>query len=159
MSPTRARSIEDLQRALIQVVRRSSVPRAHDRIATRAAVEVDRVEAVALSRIVDNGSMGLTELAAQLGVACSTAGRHAAHLEERALCTRTVDPVDSRAVVVTPTDLGRSLVASLRATYREVLGEILEQWSDGDLAHLSDLLGRFGEDLSALSEPALAPAP
>ncbi|MGA7097697.1 MAG: MarR family transcriptional regulator [Acidimicrobiia bacterium] len=156
---TRAESIEDLQRALIQVVRRSSVPRAHDRIATRAAVEVDRVEAVALSRIVDSGSMRLSELAAQLGVACSTAGRHAAHLEERALCARTVDPVDSRAVVVTPTDRGRSLVARLRSTYREVLGEILEHWTDDDLAHLSDLLGRLGEDLSALSEPAVVATP
>ncbi len=155
MSPTRVRSIEDLQRALIHVVRRSSVPRSHDRIASHAGVEVERVEAVALSRIVDAGSMRLTDLAAQLDVACSTAGRHAAHLEERGLCARTVDPVDGRAVVVTPTGAGRSLVTSLRASYREILGEALESWTDEDLGRFSVLLARFGEDLSALSEPTV----
>jgi DNA-binding MarR family transcriptional regulator len=114
-------------------------------------VEIDRVEAVALSRIVDGGPLRLTELADQLGVACSTAGRHAAHLEGRDLVTRSVDPDDGRAVVVAATQRGVSLIGHLRLAYQELLAEIMHAWGPDEVRSLTALLGRLADGISQLS--------
>lgn len=135
------------------VVRRIAVPRSHERLLNRAGVDIDRVEAVALSRISDAGSMRVTELAEQLGVACSTAGRHAANLEARGLVLRVPDDEDRRVTVVTPTSEGVELIRHVREVQRELLDEALADWADEDLAALAGLLDRLAGDLLLLSEP------
>lgn len=135
------------------VVRRIAVPRSHERLLNRAGVDIDRVEAVALSRISDAGSMRVTELAEQLGVACSTAGRHAANLETRGLVLRVPDDEDRRVTVVTPTREGVELIRHVREVQRELLDEALADWADEDLAALAGLLDRLAGDLLLLSEP------
>lgn len=152
MDPSRRSAIEALQRALTLSVRRTAVPQVHERVIRRAGLDIDRVEAVALSRIVDQGEVGISELARQLGVACSTAGRHAAHLDERGLCTRSVDPADGRAVVAAATPQGRELVTHLRSVHGEMLAEVLTVWETADLERLSGLLGRLAEDIARLTE-------
>ncbi|MFP4074649.1 MAG: hypothetical protein ACLFVZ_11495, partial [Actinomycetota bacterium] len=62
-----SRPLDELQRSLTMVVRRTAIPRVHERIINRAGVDIDRVEAIALSRIADAGSMRVTELADQPG--------------------------------------------------------------------------------------------
>lgn len=135
------------------VVRRTAIPRVHERIINRAGADIDRVEAIALSRISDTGSMRVTELADQLGVACSTAGRHAANLEEGGFVTRAPDPEDKRATVVTVSDRGVELIRRLRDVQRDLLAEALSGWEDDELEALAGLLRRLGEDLIVLSEP------
>lgn len=152
MDPSRRSAIEGLQRALTLSVRRTAVPQVHERVIRRAGLDIDRVEAVALSRIVDQAEVRISELARQLGVACSTAGRHAAHLDERGLCVRSVDPADGRAVVAAATPQGRQLVTRLRSVHGEMLAEVLTSWDTADLELLSGLLGRLAEDLGRISD-------
>ncbi len=135
------------------VVRRTAIPRVHERIINRAGADIDRVEAIALSRIADAGSMRVTELADQLGVACSTAGRHAANLEGGEFVTRAPDPEDKRVTIVTVSQRGVELIQRLRDVQRDLLAEALSGWDDDDLESLAALLGRLGEDLIVLSEP------
>lgn len=149
----RVRTLESLQRALIMVVRRIAVPRTHERLISRAGVEIDRVEAIALSRIVDGGSMRVTELADRLGVACSTAGRHGANLEEGGFVTRSPDAGDRRVTVLTATAAGADLISRLREVQRDLLDEALADWDIEDLDELGGLLARLGEDLLVLTEP------
>lgn len=151
-------ALEALRRNLTMVVRRSVVPRTHERIIRRAGLEIDRVEAIALSRVVDAGAMRVTELSRGLGVACSTGGRHAAHLEAEGLAARGPDPEDGRVTIVTPTDAGRRLVARLRAAHRAVLAEELAGWDEADIDVLADLLGRLAEDLEPSRGSAEVPA-
>ncbi|MEZ5139656.1 MAG: MarR family transcriptional regulator [Acidimicrobiales bacterium] len=151
----RASDLADLQRALVLLVRRTSVPRVHDRILRRAGVDIDRVEVVALSRIADAGSLRVRALAADLGVAPSTAGRHATALAERGLVTRAGVPDDARGVVVTATDAGRRLLAEVRTAHAELLDAALADWSGPDLAALARLAGRAADDLAELAAPEL----
>jgi DNA-binding MarR family transcriptional regulator len=153
MDPDRQRTLAQLQRALGLLARRVVVPRAHERIARRAGVEIEFVEAVALARVVDEGALRLSDLARLLAVGCSTAGRHAAHLAERNLCVRTPDPLDARAVVVSATDEGRALVARLRAGHSAVLGDQLAAWDERDLARLAELAARLAADLDPDLDP------
>jgi len=149
-------SIERLQRNLTSVMRRTAVPRAHDRVIQRAGIDIGRVEAIALSRIADAGSMRITELAAQLGVACSTAGRHAANLEDDALVTRALDDGDRRVTVVTPTSRGIEYVERLRQAHRQMLSEFLRDWDDDDVTALSDLMGRMADAIDFSTDPVPA---
>lgn len=142
---------EALQRNLTRLVRQVSIPRFHQRVLARAGVEIDRVEAVALTRIVGGRSLRLSDLAEQLGVACSTAGRHAAHLEGRDLVTRSVDPSDGRAVIVAATDRGVALVGHLRQAYRELLADVMGDWAPEEVESLTALLGRLANGLARLS--------
>ncbi|MGA7272043.1 MAG: MarR family transcriptional regulator [Acidimicrobiia bacterium] len=142
---------ETVQLNLTRLVRQVSIPRFHQRVLARAGVEIDRVEAIALSRIVEAGSLRLSDLADQLGVACSTAGRHAAHLEGRDLVTRSVDPSDGRAVMVEPTREGMRLVGHLRQAYRELLSEAMADWEPEEIESLTALLGRLAGGLARLS--------
>jgi DNA-binding MarR family transcriptional regulator len=155
----RAEQVEVLQRSLAMVVRRTVVPRVHERIMALAAVEIEQVEAVALSRLADAQGMRLGELARQLLVDCSTASRHVARLVERGLARREPDPLDARALVLTATPAGQRLIRKLRAAHCRLLEERLSAWSDDDLHALVGLTGRLVDDLAALAEgaePALA---
>ena len=142
---------EALQRNLTRLVRQVSIPRFHRRVLAKAGVEIDRVEAIALSRIVDIRSMRLSDLADQLGVACSTAGRHAAHLEGRGLVIRSIDPSDGRAVIVEATDRGEALVDHVRGAYRELLADVMGDWSPEDVESLTALVGRLADGLTQRS--------
>ncbi len=153
----REETLEELQHGLTMVVRRIAIPRAHERVTRRAGVDIDRVEAVALSRIADFGSMTVTELAEQLSVACSTAGRHAANLEDGGFVTRAPDAGDRRVTVVTASRRGVELIERLRAVQRDLLAEVLSEWATDDLHLLASLLERLGEDLLSLSEPTGVP--
>ena len=147
-------TLQMLQRSLGSVVRRTAIPRAHERIIRRAGVDIDRVEAVALSRITDAVSMTVTELAGEMGVACSTAGRHAANLEEAGWVGRTPSPGDGRVTILTPTPEGTALIGRLREAHCSLLAEALSGWDTDDLAAIGDLLDRLGRDLLWLSQPA-----
>jgi DNA-binding MarR family transcriptional regulator len=149
---------EALRRNLTMTVRRTVVPRAHERILRRADVAIDRVEAIALSRIVDAGAMRVTELARQLGVTCSTAGRHAGRLEAEGLATRSTNPDDGRVTIITATEAGHHLVSVLRTAHRELLAEVLAHWERSDVETLARLLGDLAEVLDASTEPATVPA-
>lgn len=143
--------LEAVQLSLTRLVRQVSVPRFHQRVLARAGVEIDRVEAIALTRIVDGGPWRLSDLADQLGVACSTAGRHAAHLEGRDLVTRSVDPNDGRAVMVECTRDGMLLVGHLRQAYRDLLSEAMADWEPEEIESFTTQLGRLAEGLARLS--------
>ena len=146
-------SFPALQRALGAVVRRTSVPRVHQRVATRAGVDIEQVEAIVLSRIVDAGEIRVSDLAQWLGVVCSTASRHVAHLASRGLVERQPDAADGRAVIVSPTAAGRALLARLRAAHSALLEESLTGWTDSEVQQLTAALARFADDLEDLVRP------
>lgn len=147
-----------LQRALTMVVRRSGVSRLHDRIARRAGVEIDRVAAVALSRLVDAEGIHLSDFAQLIGVDVSTASRHASHLEARGLARRQRHSDDARVVVVTATPEGCQVIGRLRAAHRAVLREALADWTLVDLESLAGLADRLADDLARYTEAMEATA-
>jgi len=129
------------------------VPRVHQRVTARAGVDIEQVEAIVLSRIVDAGEIRVSDLAQWLGVVCSTASRHVAHLASRGLVERRADDADGRAVIVTPTAAGRALLARLRAAHTALLEECLNDWTESEVRDLTAALARFAGDLDDLVRP------
>src|SRR2546421_12061191 len=80
LQPTTADRIGDALRA---VVRRASAPGFHERVASRAGVEIDRSGSWLLVRLADDGPMRLSGPAALSGVDLSTPRRQGRPLPRR----------------------------------------------------------------------------
>lgn len=110
---------------------------------------LDRPAYQALWRIVDEGPLRLTALAGLLEVDLSVVSRQVRSLQDVGFVSRTPDPGDARAALVSATDSGREALDRTRKQRTEVLDTVLAQWNDEDRASFVRLLGRFNNELEA----------
>jgi DNA-binding MarR family transcriptional regulator len=89
----------------------------------------------------DGWRMG--DLASGLRVDPSTATRAVQRLEQSGLARRTPCGDDGRVVLVTITPAGRLRYEEASARRSDVLGQILDEFSNDERAELADLLDRF----------------
>jgi len=110
---------------------------------------LDRPAYQALWRIVDEGPLRLTALAGLLEVDLSVVSRQVRSLVDNGFVSRTPDPGDARAALVSATDSGREAFDQTRKQRTEVLNSVLAQWDEDDKTSLVRLLGRFNVELEA----------
>ena len=91
------------------------------------------------------GAHNVRDLAAGLGVDRSTATRMCNRLVNSGLIDRTTDPSDRRAVVISLTGPGRSVVAAVTKARRENVARLLRSVPPSRREQLVDLLGEFAE--------------
>jgi DNA-binding MarR family transcriptional regulator len=91
------------------------------------------------------GDQNVRDLAAGLGVDRSTATRMCNRLVTTGLIDRTTDPSDRRAVVISLTGPGRSVVAAVTKSRRENVARLLRSVPPSRRVQLVDLLGEFAE--------------
>ncbi|WP_425581062.1 MarR family winged helix-turn-helix transcriptional regulator [Streptomyces thermoalcalitolerans] len=89
---------------------------------------------------LEEGSRRATDLAAYIGVGKATMSRQLRALEELGLVTRTPDPADGRAWLVTLTDEGRRRVGRVREARRARYVSQLAHWDRREVAELARLL-------------------
>ena len=111
--------------------------------------EVDPATVPFLHILSCAGPIRLSDLAQRMQLDASTVSRHARQLEERGLISRTTDPDDRRASRVEVTELGRKTLAASFEHRKQLIGRVLESWSDQDLETLQRLAGKFVGDLNA----------
>ncbi|MDP9101296.1 MAG: MarR family winged helix-turn-helix transcriptional regulator [Actinomycetota bacterium] len=136
--------ISDLERELNVLARRLVRP-----VQLLAGGTLDRADYLALGRLVDDGPMRLTTLAALLGLDLSVVSRQVRSLEAAGLATREPDPVDARAALVGATPQGHAALLETRRKRGEVLTGVLSAWPAGDRREFVRLLARFNHDLDA----------
>lgn len=90
-----------------------------------------------------NNPVRATDLACHLGVTPSSVSRALSALEQHGYVTRTPDPTDARAHLVSLTDAGRLVVDAQRRDYAELLGEMLKDWDDAEAAEAARLLAKL----------------
>ena len=139
--------IASIEETISLLARRASLPRVHQQLNSRAGVELGWYAYIALYWIDASGPLRLTELARHFGVVPSTVCRHVQHLEDAGLVAKVKDPVDGRAVRLSPTAKGSEVLAELRASREASIAESLAGWSSDDLAKLSGMLLRLRHDL------------
>jgi DNA-binding MarR family transcriptional regulator len=91
------------------------------------------------------GDQNVRDLAAGLGVDRSTATRMCNRLVTAGLIDRTTDPSDRRAVGISLTGPGRSVVAAVTKSRRENVARLLRSVPPSRRVQLVDLLGEFAE--------------
>jgi DNA-binding MarR family transcriptional regulator len=136
--------------ALIDLVGLLNSPRQDDVLMQEAGIDIDRALFPLLVRIGAAGSLGVVELAEQVGRDHSTVSRQAAKLEALGLITRRAKPDDRRVREAVITDEGRKAVRAITAARRRLFGKLLADWSEKDRENLArlnrklaDAMGKF----------------
>ena len=110
---------------------------------------MDRAAYLLLNRLADEGPMGVKALAASMGIDSSTVTRQVAPLVDTGLVLRTSHPEDGRAVVLELSERGRARLAEVRASRRELMAQLTQDWDPADRARFCELLTRLNAALSA----------
>ncbi|MFG2284903.1 MarR family winged helix-turn-helix transcriptional regulator [Streptomyces sp. NPDC048595] len=90
-----------------------------------------------------HGEMRMSQLAELLAIDMSVTSRHVAHVCERGWVERKPDPADKRSRLLRLTPIGRDLLEELAERYTAALARYLGDWTDADVGHLIELLGRL----------------
>ncbi|GAB7191431.1 MarR family transcriptional regulator [Kineococcus sp. NUM-3379] len=132
---------ERLERELAVLLRRS---RAISRDMARQVHPDLEPEAYSLLvRLDDVGSARPSDLAGYFGIGKPTLSRQVQLLEQLGLLTRRDDPSDRRAVVLTLSENGRTLVHRAREARRSQLRTLIADWDEADVEQFATLLHRL----------------
>jgi DNA-binding MarR family transcriptional regulator len=112
---------------------------------------------VFLDRLLEDGPMRLSELAAAVQLDVSTASRQVRTLADGGFLESAGDPEDGRARLLQVTEQGRAEAAQVVHDLGEVLGGALQHWAAADVEQLTVLLTRLADDLLADPPPPSPP--
>jgi DNA-binding MarR family transcriptional regulator len=118
--------------------------------------------ATVLTILARHGDMRMSKLAELLAVDMSVTSRQVAHVVDRGWIERSPDPADKRSRILRLTPAGRNQVDELSRRTTRMLAERLSDWSDDEVARLSELMARlrasFDDCRSTPAGPATEPA-
>jgi DNA-binding MarR family transcriptional regulator len=141
--PDTAEQVED---ALIPLVRYLASPRTWRQIAAATDVALDRARYIVLRAVAESEPVRTTALAEQVGVDPSTMSRHVNLLEQGGLVQRVADPDDGRAQSVSLSAAGRLVMEKVRAARHDLITQAIADWTNEDRTQLASLLGRLAGD-------------
>ncbi|EGX55211.1 MarR family transcriptional regulator [Streptomyces zinciresistens K42] len=114
---------------------------------------MDRAAYLLLNRLDKEGPMGVKALAASMGIDSSTVTRQVAPLVDTGLVKRTSHPEDGRAVVLQLSPRGQSRLDEVRASRRQLMAELTQDWAPEERTAFCTLLTRFNTALSSRMAP------
>ena len=149
----RGQATEEIASALVLVARAMTQVRVHETLCRQAGVEVDRLGAAVLFKLVaDGGDVRVTELAERLAIDAPAVTRKVQQLERGGLVRRQSDPTDARASRIDVTGAGRRTIDRLQHAQAQWMGELLTGWSAADRAELARLLQQLAATIAAPAE-------
>ncbi|ESQ82004.1 hypothetical protein AEAC466_18985 [Asticcacaulis sp. AC466] len=135
--------------ALLSVVGAMNSPRQDAMLVEEAGVELDRALFPLISCIGRAGSIGVVDLADQVGRDHSTVSRQVARLESMHLVVRQPG-LDKRVNEAALTPTGADTVAALTAARERLMIRFLADWSNAEKADLTRLLAKLSNTLKSL---------
>ena len=127
------------------------------------STSVSFIQWAALMRLcAEAGHMSATQLSKELGYDMGALTRVVDELERRGLARRERSRRDRRAVEIAVTSAGRRQADSAKPVVVKLLNELLEPYSEAEIATLIDLMQRMVvhlEDIAAASAAEPAPGP
>jgi DNA-binding MarR family transcriptional regulator len=146
------RNLDDLAAALIDLVSFLNSPQRDDALLREAGVSLDRALFPLLVRIGMHGSLGVAELADQVGRDHTTISRQLAKLTSLGLVERGGADTDRRRRAAQLTASGRDIVQAITEARRRALTAALADWGEADRQALAQLNRRFVDSLITLAE-------
>ena len=140
-----AHNSDMLAGALRDLVGLLNSPRQDDILIREAGVAIDRALFPLLVRIGSAGSLGVVELAEQVGRDHSTVSRQVAKLEELGLVTRRQARRDQRVREAVITGEGKRAVKAITLARRRLIGKLLADWTPEDRQALARLNRRLAD--------------
>jgi DNA-binding MarR family transcriptional regulator len=107
----------------------------------------------------EEGGRRASDVAEQLRLDLSTVSRHVRALQDAGHVTKTTDPADRRAQVLTISPEGADTLHTIMDARGQVFATALSTWSSADQSQLADLLDRLAADLTNVLAPDDTAAP
>lgn len=119
-----------------------------DLILERAGIDADAASMTLLLELRRMGGAARpSRLAQATRTGASNVSKVLARMTRAGLVERVAEPDDLRAVSIVLTGEGRRAADLIDRTSVEMLGELLKDWPEDDVARLGGLLGRFAHSL------------
>lgn len=138
-----------LAAALTDLVGMLNSPRQDDILLREAGITIDRALFPLLVRIGAAGSIGVADLADQVGRDHSTISRQTAKLESLGLITRQPSPSDQRVREAAMTAEGRRVVRAITAARRRLLERLLAGWTAEERKAIARLNRKLADAMRA----------
>ncbi len=138
-----------LAAALTDLVGMLNSPRQDDILLREAGITIDRALFPLLVRIGAAGSIGVADLADQVGRDHSTISRQTAKLESLGLITRQPSPSDQRVREAAMTAEGRRVVRAITAARRRLLERLLAGWTAEEREAIARLNRKLADAMRA----------
>lgn len=120
--------------------------RARAQVVARAEYDIEWSATMLIMVLVKNGPMRSSALAQLVQADPSTVSRTVASMVTDGLVERRPDPSDGRAILLMPTDKAEHVYRHHCAVRDQHFANVLDGWSETDVATLSGLLSRFTDD-------------
>lgn len=111
-------------------------------------VEMDRSTYVILCLLEDTGPQRLGHIAAEFRLDPSTITRQVQSVVQLGLATKTTDPADRRASILSLTGAGRTAVRTAREVRQRHLDLLLADWTPEEREHFLGALTRFNATIA-----------
>ena len=148
---------DDIEQQLLRLTRRTQA--IHVRTSSGEVI-LERSSYGILCLILDEGPQRLGTIAIAFTLDPSTITRQVQAVEKAGLAVKTVDPSDRRASLLSLTDQGREAIETARAYRREILGNVISDWSDEERSAFGNSLRRFNDTVEDwIKEGKILPGP
>jgi DNA-binding MarR family transcriptional regulator len=139
------RNLDAIAGSLIELMGCMNSPRQDDVLLNEAGVSLDRALFPLLVRLSLTPSMGVAELAEQVGRDPSTVSRQIAKLEDLGLVKRQASKSDMRIREASITKSGSRTIDAITAARRRLLDQLLQDWSKDERDNLPKLLRKLAQ--------------
>jgi len=140
-------SLDEVDRALTVLMSRESKVNAYERLATRAGLDLDPQSTWMLLRLNEHSDGDLDQVARVQGMSSDALAPLIRALSDRGLATPAAMDGGSGSAPVTLTDQGRIYATALVTAQREVLADMVGDWSPEEHTELATLLTRLANQL------------
>ena len=144
-----ARNLDAIAAALIDLTGCLNSPRQDEVLLRVAGVSLDRALFPLLVRLSAAGSLGVAQLAEQVGRDPSTISRQLAKLAQLGLVARPTGRQDMRVRAATITRAGARTIAAITSARRSLLDELIRDWSAQERRLFPRLLQRLADEMKA----------
>ncbi|CAN5399002.1 hypothetical protein BH09PAT4_BH09PAT4_00490 [soil metagenome] len=146
---SKADNFEAIEAGLAALKQSMFQHRAWENLQKRAGISMDRSSATLLKVVMHcgNNPCRMQDIAQKLGVEAPSVTRTVQELEAAGMVKRLPDESDRRASNITLTKKGQQQLAKMQKARKELLSEVLAEWTPQDQKQFAVLLQRFADEL------------
>lgn len=143
-----AKTINDLHRALLDIVSVLNRPRRDEALIREAGVRLERTLFPLLVGIERYGPIGIVELAERAGRDYTTVSRQVAKLEALGLVERQGDAADRRVRKAAITQSGKAMTDRVDGARLRLGRDVFKSWTPREIREFSRLMRKFADAVS-----------
>lgn len=115
-----------------------------------ARVALDDMSVQVLGAIARLGPIRLGQVSVLVELEVSQLSKKVRRLVDEGLASQRIDPAERRACLLEVTASGRRALARYRAAADDILAQAFAGWSDEELQHASEIVGRIAATFQAV---------